>query len=291
MSRLSADSQPAKRPTGSAAARATRRRAAPRWLKPLKRVILVALVGGAMGAGGWWVWQSGWVTDVVADIQASVIDATKRAGYTVADVMVEGRQRTDSEQLLAALGIRRGDAILAFDLDEARARVEKLPWVASATVERRLPDTVVVHLAEHQAMAIWQHNKRQVVIGRDGTVLTEQGAAQFPELPLVVGPDAPKHAATLLAVLDAEPTIQQRVEAAVRIGERRWDLRLDNGITVKLPETDLTGAIHLLSQMEEKQQLLERDIVGVDLRLPDRLVVQTVARPPEPTKKTSERKT
>lgn len=291
MSRLTtANAPPNRRPLTKAAARATRRRAAPRWLAPLQRVALVTLAGSVLGAGLWWTWQAGWVTAAVDRVHAVAIAVTVNAGYTVADVMVEGRNRTDGDALLSALGIRAGDAILAFDLTEARERLERLPWVASATVERRLPDTVVVRLTEHKAMAIWQNKGKQVVIGRDGSVLTEQGAGQFPELPLVVGPDAPQQAATLLAVLAAEPVLQARVEAAVRVGGRRWDLRLDNGVTVKLPETDLTGALHLLADMEEKERLLERDVVAIDLRLPDRMVVQTVARPPD-RKKVSEEKT
>lgn len=273
-----------------ATARANRRRAWPRWLQPLLRTVAITALLTPLAGGGWWLWQSGWVLHLIQEVRSSAIAASAGAGYTIAEITIEGRDRTGLGELQQALGVQQGDPIAALDLEAARSRIEALPWVASATVERRLPSTVMVRLEEHRAMAIWQHNGKHALIGRDGSVLTDQGAGQFPELPLVVGADAPAHTADLLVLLAGEPPVRKRVAAAIRVGSRRWDLRFDNGVTARLPESDVSTALHRLADTIEKDQLLERDIVAVDLRMPDRLVLQTVARPPE-TRKTAEGKT
>ena len=118
----------------------------------------------------------------------------------------------------------------------ARQRIETLSWVEHATVERRLPGTVVVFLQERRPFAIWQNQGKFVLIDRSGQVVANQNVAEFRQLPLVVGPGAPAAAAALLDALTDRPELQKRVVAAVRVGERRWNLRLNNGADVLLPE-------------------------------------------------------
>jgi cell division protein FtsQ len=202
-----------------------------------------------------------------------LIAASAGLGLTVDEILVEGRVRTDSDDLREALGAERGTPILAFDPDAGRAAVLALPWVRSASVERRLPSTIFVHLEERQPLALWQNDHRLRLIDRDGVVLAERGLDRFATLPMVVGPDAHIEAAALLRLLAAEPAVASRVSAAVRIGGRRWDLKLDNGIAVRLPEEGTGDALRLLAAAAG-EGLLERDILAIDLRMEDRLVVQ-----------------
>lgn len=284
--RQAAAGTPGCRPMDRAAARANRRRAWPRWMRPLLQGGVLVLGGGAAAAMLYGVWQAGLPERVWAWGRQSLIAASAEASHVVADVLVEGREKTSEQALWQAIGVRIGDPIFAIDLEDIRERVEALPWVAAALVERRLPDTLLVRLTEHQAMAIWQVAGKHMVISHSGSILAEQGAGQFPELPLVVGEDAPTYAGDLLTLLAGEPVIRKRVESAVRIGKRRWDLRLDNGLVIKLPESDISGALHRLAVMQERQKILDRDIVAIDLRLADRMTIQTVARQPEGRKST-----
>ncbi len=200
--------------------------------------------------------------------------ATAFAGLRVRNIVITGRANTPESLLRAALGVKTGDPILGFSVADARARIESLSWVEHATVERRLPATVVVSLDERRPFAIWQNGGRFVLIDRAGQVVADQDLAKFSDLPLVVGPGAPVGAPVLLEALSERPTLQSRVVAAVRIGERRWNLVLHGGMDVLLPEGAEAAALDRLQTLQTDQALLDRPLQVVDMRLPDRLVVR-----------------
>jgi cell division protein FtsQ len=210
----------------------------------------------------------------IARLRAGLVQATN---MPIQDIVVEGRSHTPEPQLDAALGVHRGDTMLGFSLQDARQRVEMLSWVKHATIERRLPGTLVVNLIERTPFAIWQNQGKFVLIGRDGQVVANEEIAAFGDLPLVVGAGAPDAAAPLLDALDALPDLKSHVLAAVRVGERRWNLRLKNGADVMLPEGAETQALAKLMELQTSQALLDRPLAVVDMRLPDRLVVRPQA--------------
>ncbi len=197
---------------------------------------------------------------------------------------------TPEPVLQAAIGVHEGDPLLGFSLDAIRSRVEGLTWVQSAAIERRLPGTLVVNLVERRPFAVWQNQGRFVLIDHAGQIVAPQDpakdAAAFRVLPLVVGPGAPEHAAELLDLLAAQPVLRAHVVAAVRVGERRWNLRLNTGADVLLPEGHEAAAITRLVEFQQEQDLLDRPLQVLDMRLPDRLVVRPqvsatpVAMPP-----------
>ena len=196
------------------------------------------------------------------------------AGLSVQSVMVAGRDRTDRQTLIDALGVEIGDPVLSLDLAVARERVAALPWVRDVAIRRDFPATVIVTLTERDPLALWQNEGAVSVIDAGGDVIDGARPAGFADLLLVVGPDAPGHAAELLAAMDLVPTLRERVAAAVRVGGRRWNLRLDDGIDIQLPESDWEGAWLALAALDRAERLLARDIRTIDLRLPDRLVVR-----------------
>jgi len=277
-----------RRVTVNAARLANRRRAAPRWTKPAVKAALftvpLLLLAGLAG----WGWTSGTVPNALTRASQAVLAHTARSGLAVGAVYVEGRQHTSRQDLVAALGVDVGDPILAFDPHAARERLESIPWVARATVERRLPDQILIRLVERTPMALWQVNQSLRLVDGDGVVLTGEGLERWHDLPLIVGPEAPARGRELLALLARQPDIGGRVQAATLVSGRRWDLRLDNGVDVKLPERDIEAALSQLAEAQVSHGILDRDVVAVDLRLADRLVVQTSAqaaearrRPPE----------
>ena len=257
----------------------TSRRTQP-WSLRWRLVILLFCAGMAagVGAGAWQLRQSGIVAQALTTANTKLTAWGERqivrAGLTVEHVFVTGRGKTNKAQVLGAMGIRSGQSILAFDLVLAHRKLLKLGWVETARIERRLPDTIVVHLSERRALALWQHEGRHVLIDRGGKPITLHNLARFAHLPVVVGNDAPAAAAALIDMLSQKPALFARVQAAVRIGSRRWDLRLKNGIKVNLPETQATDAWGRLAALVAEHKILERDIVAIDLRLPDRLVLR-----------------
>jgi len=239
-----------------------------------------ALWGGAplvlaLGLGAAAVLASGGLgQDLATAITDDLIDATAALGLVVADIQVEGRETTDPRTIFAALEAERGTPILTISPQRARERLEALPWVRSAVVQRRLPDTVYVRLVERKPLAVWQHGGRLDLIDHDGAVIPVRDLGAFAQLPTVIGDDAPANAAELIEMLGREPALAARVTVATRVGGRRWDLRIDNAIDVLLPEQNPAGAWAQLAQLDRSSGVLKRDVQAVDMRLPDRFVLR-----------------
>ena len=219
----------------------------------------------------------------LATLRERLGGATAFAGLRITDVVIEGRANTPEPLLRAALGVSIGDPILGFSVEMARQRVETLSWVEHATVERRLPSTVVVFLQERRPFAIWQNQGKFALIDRNGQLVANQNVAEFRQLPLVVGPGAPVAAATLIDALSDRPDLQKRIIAAVRVGERRWNLHLNNGADVMLPEGHEIAALDRLMQLQQQHALLDRPLAAIDLRLGDRLVLRPRPDEKKPT--------
>jgi cell division protein FtsQ len=182
---------PAGRATSGATARAAalrrpRRRRLPRRLRHAALwSLLLVIAAGCYGVG---------VASHVPAVAAALADAAERlvavsaaCGLVVADIEVEGRETTDAATIMAALGAARGTPILAVSPSRAKEQLESLPWVRSATIERRLPGTLFVRLVERHPLAVWQHGGKQQLIDRDGEVIPVADLSPFARLPTVVG--------------------------------------------------------------------------------------------------------
>jgi cell division protein FtsQ len=211
----------------------------------------------------------------LADVADAALELTGKLGLVVTDIQVKGRQTTDTTTILAALDARYGSPILAVSPSRAKQQLEALPWVRSAAIERLLPGTIAVNLIERRPLAVWQHEGKQELVDQDGTVIPVTDLSRFAKLPTVVGGDQARHsAAQLLSLLANEPDIAARVTAAVLVGDRRWNVRIDGTIDVMLPEDDMAGAWAKLAQLEHDNQILQRNVETIDMRLPDRLVLR-----------------
>jgi cell division protein FtsQ len=237
----------------------------PFWVATVVLIIAVGLyglfVGGHVSAAG-----------KSAALQANKVLAL--AGFSIEDVTVTGRAHADPQQLLAALGIKRGDPIFGFDTEDARQRVEHVDWVKSATVTRLLPDAIRVDVVERKPFAVWQRGGELSVVDADGQPITDENVQSYANLPFIVGFGGAREAHDILALMaEAQPQLLARVRAFVRVGERRWNLRLENGVDVKLPEVGVEKALSDVMALDQTYKIFSRDIESVDLRLPDRVTV------------------
>jgi cell division protein FtsQ len=250
------------------------------WLRGIGMASLAAVTLGVTALGV-----------IALDPMARVRDTTswlaelgRGPGLSVQEIRIEGREFAPREALLAAIGITPGEAILDFEPSAAKQRLEQIAWVESAHVERRLPGTILIRITERRAFAVWQREGRFSVIDREGRVMATERLEAFGPLPLVVGIGAERVAAPMIDLLRSAPEIADRVQAIIRVSERRWNLRLQNGADIMLPEGHEEAAITRLAELQARDKLLDRPLAAVDMRLPDRLVVrmQTPAQPAAP---------
>lgn len=229
-------------------------------------VLLALTLGYGLYAGGH-----------VAAFGIAVVEQSKSTvaalGLRVDEVTVEGRTRTEAADVLKALGATRGQFIFDIDLVAARDRLERLEWVERATVSRHLPGTVHVQLMEREPYAVWQRGGRLSLVDRTGSLITDNDLSGFAHLPLVVGHGAHRNASALMKELMAKPALAARVQAAVRVSDRRWNLKLQNGIEVRLPARGISDSLRKLVRMDAKNGVLSRNIRAVDLRVPGRITI------------------
>lgn len=218
-------------------------------------------------------------------IGSGIASLAAHAGYTVQNVYAEGRRAVPTTAVLDAIGAKRNAPILAIDLSKARERLEAIDWIQAATVERRLPDTILVRLVERQPLALWQHDGKLALIDREGAVFGARDVTRYATLPLVVGDGAASQAPRLFDAMAAEPALFKRVVAAIWVGGRRWNIRFDSGLEARLPEDNLDTAWARLGDLVASRGLLERPVAAVDLRLGDRTVIRMQGDPGAPANK------
>jgi cell division protein FtsQ len=225
-------------------------------------------------AASYGVVKGGHVGAIETAIKGTADAAANAMGLRIAAVSLSGQRQVSREEIFAAAGVTENSSLLFLDVADARARLEAIPWIAEATVRKLYPDRLQITITEREAFALWQQQGKVAVIAADGTVLSRQVEPRLAALPFVVGSGAAAKARDFLAILDKHPAIRDQVRAAIFVGERRWNLRLKNGIDVRLPETDIEAALTRLARLDREKRLLTRDIAAVDLRLADRLTVR-----------------
>ncbi len=244
------------------------------------RYAAYGLGGAGVIAAAIWVFQPETLAGLGDDIREDIVAATARAGMTVQRIETEGHDHASADAIHAAIGVDMGTPIFAVDLPAARQRIQTIGWVESATVERRLPSTLLVRVVERTPVALWQRNQQLVMVDRAGAEIGTEPLSRFAHLPIVVGDGALLEMPTLLDAMAAEPALSDRVQAAIWIAGRRWTLHFDNGLEAKLPESEVSAAWARLVREIGDRRLLEEPIAVIDLRLPDRTIFR--ARPPEP---------
>ena len=252
---------------------AARRRPRAKLTRRMLRLAAYGIASAAAISGSTYAVESGWADKQVTLVANRLIQITAQSGFRVRNVLVEGRVETKSGDILAALKAERGAPLLDIDVAAAKARLEGLPWIKSAEVERQLPDTLRVKVEERKPFALWQLGQRLSVIDREGVVIVKDNVGRFADRPLVVGEGAERRAAEILDLVASEPAISKAVDAAVLVSGRRWNLRLKGGIEVRLPEEGTDAAWHRLARMERETRLLNKAITAIDLRQPDRVIV------------------
>ena len=238
------------------------------------RVAAMTSVGLALMTTGLWIWQTNALERATQAVAENTLRATADAGFSLQHLYLEGRSRTSMDEILQALQVREGAPILGASLEAMRERLEAIPSVKQAAVERSLPGALHVRIVEREPVAIWQHKGKQVLVDDNGVVIDGVAVSSYPQLPLIVGPDAPKHVLEVVTLLAAQPALATQFSAAVRVGERRWNIRLKDGKEVRLPERGVLEAWNQLAELDQKEQLLRRQVQVIDLRVSGRLFIK-----------------
>ena len=252
----------------------SRRRIRPFRRRRVVRAAVLVAVALAVAAPVALSIGSGWAGRQVAALGDEALALTRRAGFAVRDVVLIGHERTPREVLRRTLGIVAGAPILGVDAEAARQRVELLPWVESAEVERVLPQAVAVRVVERRPLAVWQHDGGLSVVDDTGRVVAGADPMRFAGLPVIKGDGAPDGAPELLGMLRREGRVADRITGLLFVSGRRWNVYLDHSVEIKLPEEDASAAWARLAEVARTRRLFDGSIIGIDLRFGDRMVLR-----------------
>jgi cell division protein FtsQ len=273
----------------------TRRKSAPTAAQKLNSARANKLA--AFGFTGFLVLMAG-AAAIALDIPAKAAfeagEAVGSAGFRVDGYQIVGLRNMDRKlidavvvdelrQTAAAAGEARPAQPLV-DVARIRERLLRFGWIKDARVSRRLPDTLVIDIVERTPSALWQDRQQLSLIDETGVVLDRVPVSRMPDLPLVIGPGANKRVSQLRTVLASAPTMQAQLASATWVGGRRWDLSVQTGEVIALPEGEEAAktALAKFAKADQASGFLGRGLVRFDLRKPGQMVVRLPRAPGEP---------
>lgn len=245
---------------------------------------LVVALAGAVLFVGIAVASAAWLGSSLFDAREafarSADSAAATAGFDIDELEVAALPggpaitQARENEVLALIVPEGRRSILSLDPDEVRARVESLDWVASARVRRLWPSTLKVEVERRQEYALWEEDGQVSVVDINGERLLAERAVDHPNLPRIIGRGAGPAAEPLLVALESLPDVRSRLVQMERVRGRRWDIELQSGAIVALPQEGAPEALARLEALHARYALLDRPVRQLDMRTPGRLAVR-----------------
>ncbi|KAA0914645.1 cell division protein FtsQ [Aquicoccus porphyridii] len=204
----------------------------------------------------------------IADIRTEIYT---RPEFTVQLMAVDGASDGVSEDIREIVPYDFPVSSFDLDLETIRQDVAGLAGVKSASVRIRNGGVLQIDVVERQPVALWRDADGLYRVDIEGVVLDDVAhRAAYPELPLLAGTGADRHLQEAMAIYAASGPLAPRLRGLVRKGERRWDVVLDRGQRILLPEHAPVQALERVIALSDAQDMLARDLVAVDMRLAER---------------------
>jgi cell division protein FtsQ len=245
----------------------------------MQRLTSSRLIKGTLIAGvalllpvlAWWM---EYPQRLVGIATHSFVETTGKIGFSLAEVLVEGRHHASAEKITKVVGGQRGQPLLSYDPYEIKKQLEEIPWIRQATVKRQLPNIIFIQLMEREPVALWQHRQKHYLVDEQGVIISSDYLQAFANLPVIVGGDAPVHAPHILKMLEKFPDVRKQLTALVRVGGRRWDLHLDKKLQVMLPEAKVENALAQLTILIQQKKVNPLEVSVIDLRIENQMAMR-----------------
>ena len=223
------------------------------------------------GIASWWLSVDDnrmKIIDTYADLRSQV---ESRPEFMVNMMVVDGASDIVADGIRQMLPLDFPISSFDLDLEAMRATVVSLDPVKSARLYVRQGNVLQVDVVERIPVVLWRNERGLQLLDNEGVLVGPAFVrSDWPELPLIVGDGADKYVTEALDLVAAAEPLSVRLRGLVRMGERRWDVVLDREQRILLPETEAVQALERVIAMDQAVDMLERDLVAVDLRLPNR---------------------
>ncbi len=247
------------------------------WLKPsFRRIFRLWLPLATLCVAGWMIWSNPELNAYVDEkISQTRMAIAARPELQVNSISFREVTPELQSQIMTLTGLEFPVSSLDLDVMKIKTLIEQLDAVKSAEVIIQSGGVLEISASERMPVMLWRDVDILRLLDVDGLRVAEvTNRAAFSELPLVVGSGADLAITEALKIFNNTGAISDRVRGLVRVGERRWDVVLDRGQTIMLPETGAITALRKVLEFHNKQDLLNRDVILIDMRNPDRLVLR-----------------
>ncbi len=217
----------------------------------------------------------GWHQILIQRSEEAFINLSAKSGLVLKQAVVKNRKNASHTLVTQAINAQLNSPILGYSLQTIQAALLENPWIKSVVIQRRLPNVIHVTLEERIPVALWQSpDKKHYLVDTDGVVMNTRITTDFRSLPIIAGHDAPIHAPQMLALIEQFPEIKAHMTDMVRIRGRRWNLKLDGAVTIKLPEENVERALAKLAPLIKQNKISKQHVVSVDMRVPDHFFIK-----------------
>lgn len=247
------------------------------WLTPVFRRVLrtgvpLALVTGMAGA---------WLADpvnrdalrlAVSDI---IVSIEQRPEFMVKMMVIEGGSPEVADDLREILPVDFPVSSFDLDLTHMRSVALGLDAVSDASLRIRAGGVLELKITERIPAVVWRSRHGLELLDPEGARVSALAArTDRADLPVIAGDGADAAVPEALALLAAAKPIETRLRGLVRIGQRRWDVVLDRGQRILLPEANPVTALQRVIALDQARDLLARNVAAVDMRSPRRPTVR-----------------
>ncbi len=247
------------------------------------RIIKIPAVFSSIGLLIFFLWlkHTGDYAKISISLQQLFTNSQKASNLVLESILLDGHKYTPKEEIIEAVTgseaegkIHIGYPILAINLWQIKAKLEKLTWIKHASVTRQLPSILSINMVERQPMALWQNNGTVSLIDSDGEIINEHHLEKFSNLIILVGANVPIHAGHFLKFISSSPAIVDTIASGSLVNGRRWNVKLKNGILIKLPEDNPENAWEYLIKKQQESKILESNVKIIDLRIEKKMFVR-----------------
>ena len=197
--------------------------------------------------------------------------------FKIKNVIIEGSEKSNISEIENNVTEFKGN-LIGLNFNSIKEIVESSEWVKRASIKKVLPSTLKINVTENDPYAIYFQEGKSFLIDLDGSIITEINLNNYEDdLLFVRGENSPELLEQLIRDISiAFPNLTQTLEEVEFIEKRRWNLKLNNKLLVKLPDENIQQSLKNLKQLFEEQEVMESNIIEIDLRIQGRAALKVL---------------
>lgn len=209
------------------------------------------------------VWEN--ISAIKKDLKLAFVE---RPEFMIKVASIDGSSDELANEIREILPLDFPVSYFDLDIKYLHKVVNEIPAVASAAIKISVGGVLQINVTEKSPAFIWRKDNVMSVIDETGSFIRiANSRVDYPKLPLVVGEAANLAVSEISSLMQANEYFKDHVRAFIRVGERRWDLILENNVRIMLPQREFLAAFDRLMLMNEAGSLLSGRLSNIDMRL------------------------